>query len=88
MKDLNELFSSDDLTRMTVELTEEMTREELADFLKLFRKDYYDLIDFSKGYEVMDEVAPFFVPKAHADATNAFDLLIKATSKAGDTIYF
>ncbi len=88
MKDFNELFSSGNPNQMTAQLAEEMTRTELENFLKLFGKDYYELIDFSKGYEIMDEATPYFVPEHYANDKNAFDLLVKATSKKGETIYF
>lgn len=88
MKDFGKRFPSDDPNEISSLLFEKGARENLKDFLSLFRKDYCKKIDFDKGCELLDDALPYFVPRHYAERKDAFNLLVKAHLKKGGICYF
>jgi hypothetical protein len=88
MKDFSKFLSSEDPNEMTASMFETMARDNMKDFLKMFRKDYYEKIDFDKGCEFLDEALPHFAPPHYRERKDAMNLFVKATLKKGGVCYF
>jgi hypothetical protein len=76
------------LNKMSAKLLEAGARAELDGFLKISCKDFAATLDFTKGYEIMDEEMPYYVPKSYLEQENAFTLFVKATLKTGKSCRF
>jgi hypothetical protein len=88
MIDFAKFFSSKDPNQTTASLIEGMARTNLKDFFEMFQKDYYKIIDFEKGCEILDEAMPYFLPPHYADQKDAFNLFVKAPLKKGGVCHF
>jgi hypothetical protein len=88
MKDFPKDFSSKDPNEMTATLFESMARDNMKDFLEMFRKDYFKIIDFEIGCTFLDEEMPYFLPPHYVDKKDAFNLFVKAPLKKGGTCQF
>ncbi len=77
-----------ELNAMSAKLLEAGARAELDGFLKISCKDFAATLDFTKGYEIMDEEMPYYVPKAYLEQKNSFTLFVKATLKTGKPCRF
>jgi protein-arginine kinase activator protein McsA len=88
MKDFGKFSSSQDPNEMSASMFETLARDNMKDFLQMFRKDYYEKIDFDKGCTFLDEALPHFVPAHYRERKDALNLFVKATLKAGGTCQF
>lgn len=77
-----------DPNALATSLLEVSARENLKEFLGLSRKDLVEKIDFTKGYEIMDDEMPYYVAHGKLEQNNAFTLFVKATLKTGKPIRF
>jgi hypothetical protein len=67
-------------------LLEVVVKEDLEYLLKVSCKDFAETIDFSKGYEIIEEDIPPLV--AETEPNNAYALFAKATLKTGKICRF
>jgi hypothetical protein len=85
---MRDLLKSNDPDALATSLLEVSARAHLKEFLSLARKDLIEKIDFTKGYEIMDDEMPYYIPKAQLEQKNTFTLFIKATLKTGEPFRF
>jgi hypothetical protein len=88
MMDFAKFFASKDPNESTASMIEGMARENLKDFFEMFRKDYYKIIDFEKGCQILDDAMPYFLPPHYAERKDAFNLFVKAPLKKGGVCQF
>jgi protein-arginine kinase activator protein McsA len=88
MKDFGKFLSSQDPNEMSATMFETLARDNIKDFLQMFRKDYYEKIDFDKGCKFLDDALPHFVPAHYRERKDALNLFVKATLKDGDICHF
>lgn len=84
----NENPSPNDPEALAVYLLEASARKGLGPFLELFRKDFASKIDFSQGYELLDDELPQFISEAQRQESGTFTLFVKATLKTGQPCRF
>jgi hypothetical protein len=85
---MQHLHKSNDPDALAISLLEVSARTHLKEFLSLARKDLVEKIDFTKGYEIMDDEMPYYIPKAQLEQKNTFTLFIKTTLKTGKPFRF
>ena len=73
--------TTNDPDALATSLLEVSARTHLKEFLSLAHKDLMGKIDFTKGYDIMDDEMPYYIPKAQLEQKNTFTLFIKTTLK-------
>jgi hypothetical protein len=85
---MQHLHKSNDPDALATSLLEVSARTHLKEFLSLARKDLVEKIDFTKGYDILDDEMPYYIPKAQLEQKNTFTLFIKTTLKTGKPFRF
>jgi hypothetical protein len=88
MKDFEKYLSSENPNEMSAQLFEQMARKDMKHFLKTFKEDYYEKLDFDKGCDFLDDAMPYFVPRQYMERKDAFNLFVKGHLKKGTVCYF
>ncbi len=89
MKDWKALYEkAENANELTALFFCDTARENLKDFLDMFRKDQSEKLDWDRGYEILDDEIANYLPDYHLNKKDAFNLLVKAYSKTGEPCRF
>jgi hypothetical protein len=89
MKDWKALYEKvENANALTALFFSDTARENLKDFLDMFRKDQSEKLDWDKGYEILDDEIGDYLPEYHLNKKDAFNLFVKAYLKTGEPCRF
>jgi hypothetical protein len=60
----------------------------LPEFMSIFRKDWFDKLDFEAGYDILDDELPYYLTPEQVANPKEFSFFVRAKTKTGKTVRF
>jgi hypothetical protein len=73
---------------LAVSLLKDAAREALPEFMSIFRKDWFDKLDFEADHEILDDELPYYLTPEQLANPKEFSFFVRAKTKTGKTVRF